>query len=168
MIACLCEGNAERAIIDQLLNHDRLIFSRMDLLEEEVLKCRSAGSFQKNYLNKSIEGKIRVYRILDSRNENFNLTGPYREKVEEVIDVITAPEIEMLIIHAESCYDDYARKQLKPSAYVNQHMGLKNIKSYQTVFKYFNDIELLKKAIHDHHSKTQNKKDTIHELILKK
>lgn len=32
-IACICEGTAERVIIDLLLDNDRLIFSRDDLLE---------------------------------------------------------------------------------------------------------------------------------------
>ena len=35
-IACICEGSAEEAIMDILLDHDLLIFSREDLLEERV------------------------------------------------------------------------------------------------------------------------------------
>lgn len=36
--ACICEGAAETAIIDILLEHDRLIFTREEMLEEQVLK----------------------------------------------------------------------------------------------------------------------------------
>lgn len=39
-IACICEGGAERAILDLLLDYDKLIFSRKDLIEEEILKLR--------------------------------------------------------------------------------------------------------------------------------
>ena len=68
-VACICEGGAERAILDLLLDHRKLIFSREDLLEEQVLRCRNAGEFEKRYLSKGFEGKITVYRILDSRRE---------------------------------------------------------------------------------------------------
>lgn len=40
-IACICEGGAERAILDLLLDNHKLIFEREDLIEEEVLRCRS-------------------------------------------------------------------------------------------------------------------------------
>ena len=39
-------------------------------------------------------------KILDSRREEFRLSKAYEQKI-DVVNVITAPEIEMLIIHAE-------------------------------------------------------------------
>ncbi len=44
-IACICEGSAESAVINILLNNDLLIFKRQDMLEEEVIKIRDARSF---------------------------------------------------------------------------------------------------------------------------
>lgn len=38
--ACICEGGAERAILDLLLDNHRLIFEREDLIENEILRCR--------------------------------------------------------------------------------------------------------------------------------
>ena len=38
--ACICEGAAENAIMDILLNHDLLIFNREEMIEEEVIRCR--------------------------------------------------------------------------------------------------------------------------------
>lgn len=61
-------------------------------------------------------------------NENFKLSGPYLKRV-TVVNIITAPEIEMLVIHAEGKYDDYSRKRMKPSDYVKQHLKLGKIKS---------------------------------------
>lgn len=40
--ACICEGSAESAIIDILIDNDLLIFSREELLEESVIRCRNA------------------------------------------------------------------------------------------------------------------------------
>lgn len=37
LIACICEGGAETAIMDILLDNDLLIFKREQLLEESVL-----------------------------------------------------------------------------------------------------------------------------------
>ena len=47
------------------------IFSRDDLLEGEILKTRKGKDFETRYLKKDFSGKITVYRILDSRRENF-------------------------------------------------------------------------------------------------
>lgn len=96
-IACICEGGAERAILDLLLDAHKLIFEREDLIEEEVLRCRSGREFEKRYLRKEFTDKITIYRVLDSRSERFNLSKVYELKV-DVKNVITAPEIEKLII----------------------------------------------------------------------
>ena len=44
--ACICEGSAERAIIDILLDNDLLIFTRDEMLEEEVIWCREGKSLR--------------------------------------------------------------------------------------------------------------------------
>ena len=100
-IACICEGSAEAAIIDILLDNYLLCFTREDLLDESVLRCRNAQTFETRYLRKEMNGKISVIRVLDSRRENFKLSNAYAAKV-TVINVITAPEIEMLINIASS------------------------------------------------------------------
>ena len=107
-IACIAEGVAESVIIDILLDNHMLIFEREQLLDEEVLGCRNANEFERRYLRKGFEGKITVFRILDSRRENFNLSKAYRDKV-DVINVITAPEIEMLIILNEDKYEAFKK-----------------------------------------------------------
>ena len=98
--ACICEGSAEEAIIDILLENHLLIFERGEMLEEKVIRCREGKKFEEKYLRKGFADKISVIRILDSRRENFKLSKAYQNKV-VVINVITAPEIEMLIIFSE-------------------------------------------------------------------
>ena len=98
--ACICEGSAEEAIIDILVDNDLLIFNREEMLEECVIRCRSAKRFEERYLRKGFDEQISVIRILDSRREEFRLSKAYEQKI-DVVNVITAPEIEMLIIHAE-------------------------------------------------------------------
>lgn len=111
-IACICEGGAERAILDLLLDNHKLIFERKELIEEEVLSCRKGAEFETRYLRKGFTDKITIYRILDSRSENFKLSKGYKHKI-EVKNVITAPEIEMLIICNEGKYKEYEKEKIQ-------------------------------------------------------
>jgi hypothetical protein len=107
-IACICEGAAEQAVIELLLDSNKLIFRYDDMLENEVIRCRSAQKFEERYLRKGFTEKITILRILDSHRENFNLSRAYRGKI-DVINIVTAPEIEMLMIYAEKKYAQYKR-----------------------------------------------------------
>lgn len=140
-IACICEGNAERAIMDLLLDNHLLIFERGDLIDEEVLKCRKAAEFEEKYLRKGFSEKITVYRILDSYSENFKLSKAYKHKI-DVINVITSPEIEMLIICNEGKYNEYKKfanknAEGKPSTYCKSRLGYKDVKKYDFIYEYF-------------------------------
>lgn len=97
IIACICEGGAEIAIMDILLDNDLLKFTREQLIEEQVLPRMKVAEFQRRYLRREYEQKILILRVIDSRREEFKLSKAYRCQV-EVINVITAPEIEILII----------------------------------------------------------------------
>ena len=113
IIACICEGSAESVIVNKLMDAGKLIFTRDDLLDNEVLRCRSARKFEDRYLGKGFKKKITVYRILDSRREDFKLRKAYESKV-DVINVITAPEIEMLIIIHQGKYNDFCKVKSHP------------------------------------------------------
>ena len=145
-VACIAEGAAETAIIDILLDHHLLKFDREEMLDEQVLHCRSASDFERRYLRKGFDEKITVYRILDSRREKFRLGKAYEHKV-DVINVITAPEIEMLIILNENRYDDYSKSRMKPSEYCKGVLRFYNVKSYDFVFRYFSDPAVLVAAM---------------------
>lgn len=108
--ACICEGAAEAAIIDVLLDNDLLIFQR------------------------------------DSRRENFKLGKAYESKV-DVINVITAPEIEMLIIFNEDKYTEFKKSGKKPSIFCKEDLKMSGVKSYDFVKDYFEQPEILVQAI---------------------
>ena len=57
--ACICEGSAENAIMDILLDHNLLIFSREEMLEEEIIRCREGKKFEEKYLRKGFMDKIK-------------------------------------------------------------------------------------------------------------
>ena len=65
-VACIAEGGAETAILELLLDHHRVIFEREMMIDEKILSCRSASAFESKYLRMGFEGKITVFRVLDS------------------------------------------------------------------------------------------------------
>lgn len=167
--ACICEGGAERAILDLLLDNHMLIFEREQLIEEEVLRCRSAKEFEGKYLKKGFEETITVYRILDSRSEKFKISKGYKHKI-EVVNVVTAPEIEMLIIFNEGKYRDFKKTNEKPSIYCKRNLKYKDVKNYEFVRQYFSDVDMLKKVLHEYHrvSKVHNDEWALWDLLKSK
>ncbi len=151
IIACICEGSAESVIVNKLMDADKLVFSRDDLLDNEVLRCRSARKFEDRYLGKGFTKKITVYRILDSRREDFKLRKAYESKV-DVINVITAPEIEMLVIIHEGKYAQYCKvkSNTKPSDYCKDTLKYPSIKSTEFITEYFSNIDDLINAIKEY------------------
>ena len=93
LIACICEGGAEKTIMKILLDNDLLIFRWTDLLEEELLTCRNGEKFE-SYLRKAFFDKISVVRILDSRREKFKVGKAYEHKI--CIGMIRVVAIEYL------------------------------------------------------------------------
>lgn len=166
LIACICEGGAEQAIMDILLEENVLIFEKQQLLDEKIIRTRSASNFERDYLRKNFAKKITLYRILDSRKENFKLSKLYKDKV-EVINVVTAPEIEMLIIHNENKYDDFKKRKMLPSVYCKQILKYHDVKSYMFIKDYFSNVDTLISAITLYHSKSkiQDGESTLYDLL---
>ncbi len=148
-IACICEGSAERAIIKILLDKNRLIFTWDDLLDGEILRCRNAKKFEEQHLRKGFTDRITVLRVLDSRREEFKLSKAYASKI-DVVNVITAPEIEMLVIFTEGKYEEYKKSKKKPSAFCKEDLRIADVKSTHFVESYFADINVLIKAIREY------------------
>lgn len=148
--ACICEGAAENAVMDILLDADLLVFSREEMLEEAVIRCREGNKFEQKYLRKGFADKISVIRILDSRREKFKIGKAYEHKI-DVINVITAPEIEMLIIFAENQYKEFKKSGKKPSDFCKENLRMPEVKSYDYVFNYFSDSQILVSAIKEYH-----------------
>ena len=147
--ACICEGAAESAIIDILVDNNLLIFSREEMLDEKVIRCRGAKKFEERYLRKGFNDSISVIRILDSRREDFKLSKAYAHKV-DVVNVVTAPEIEMLIILTLDKYNEYKKSGKKPSDYCKINLKMKDVKSYDFVYDFFSNPDDLVKAINEY------------------
>lgn len=119
------------------------------MIEEEVLRCRDGKKFEQKYLRKGFKDKISVIRILDSRHENFKLSKAYADKV-DVINVVTAPEIEMLIILMRTNIKN-SRNLRKTQQFCKEDLKMAEVKSYDFVKNYFRDPMVLVTAIRKYH-----------------
>lgn len=167
LIACMCEGGAETAIMNILIDNDLLIFVREQLIDECFLPRTSASEFEKRYLRREYDQKILILRIIDSRNERFKLSSAYLCQV-NVIDVITAPEIEMLIIASQNKYDDFCRLVFKkPSDYCKCELKIKNVKQPSFIREYFSNTEFLIASIKEYNRlhKQKNNEASLYDLI---
>ena len=110
--------------------------------------------------------KLTIIRVLDSRRENFRLSRPYCDEV-DVINVISAPEIEMLIILNEGKYDQFKKSGKKPSEYCKVIFMNENLKSRKWVKEYFKNIDDLVHSIrmYDHVSDVRKGEYTLLDLL---
>ncbi|MBQ8708791.1 MAG: hypothetical protein IJ523_11945 [Succinivibrionaceae bacterium] len=106
------------------------------------------------------DDKISVIRVLDRANENFEIrNAAYRDKI-DVVNIVTSPEIEMLIICSENKYDEYCNVKSKttPSVFCKHYLPeLKYNKKAQDIHNYFDTPEKLMRAIRLYHQKHQSK-----------
>lgn len=155
LVACICEGGAERTIIEILLNNNLLQFTSDQLLDGEILgkRDRSAKNFEKNHLRKEFDEKITVIRILDSIGEKFELSKLYANKI-KVVNYITAPEIEMLIIISENKYKEYqkVKSKMRPSDFCKNILGINEVKSPRFIKTYFKNADVLINALKQYKS----------------
>ena len=155
LVACICEGGAERTIVEILLDNNLLKFSSAQLLDGEILgrRDRSAKNFEKNHLRKEFDEKITIVRILDSINEKYELSKLYAKKM-EIVNVVTAPEIEMLIIINENKYKEYQKvtSKRKPSDFCKDILGIRDVKSPLFIKEYFENPDVLVNVLRQYKS----------------
>lgn len=145
-IAVIVEGGAERAIINVLLDHDLLKFNRSNMLEEDVIRDRNTKTFAREHLSYGFaENQISIFRILDSRKEEFPLPKAYARLVSSRIDIRTTPEIEILFIVDNGDFDafknqkpDRGGKKLPAHEWCKKFYNMKDVKSPRFVYDYWN------------------------------
>ena len=86
--------------------------------------------------------------IIDVLVDNNLLIFTREDMPEE--NVITAPEIEMLIIHSEGAYERFKRSGKKPSEFCKSDLRMHNVKSYDFVKDYFSNPQTLVNAIKEY------------------
>lgn len=169
IVVCMCEGNAEKAIMEILLNEDKLIFNREQLLDEQIFsRIPPARLFNSVLTHAYGDNEIHIIRIIDSIKENFPMKASQRKRISTEQAYLTRPEIEMLIIISKNHYEKWKRSRYaKPSAYCKEILGITNIKTREFVLNYFSDVDLLIHSIKEYdriHSYEKNEHSLFHLL----
>ena len=172
-IICSCEGTAEEAIIDLLLDNSVLCFSRDTLVDNQITRLRKADKIAEEFLNREYQKDIAILRIIDRDKDKFKLPRIYTEHHRiEIFDVVTKPEIEILHIIDEDLLTNFIKarthdKNLKPSEFCKSHFG-KNVKNKDFIeYFYASDIEKLINAIKNYAKNDYSSKYSLNDLLSK-
>lgn len=171
----VCEGSCERVIIETLLAADKLIVNESNAIRDTITNrpttnCRAAKTIQDVFLGFDYDEPVIIIRILDSRNERFQLSYPYSETV-RVFNCYTRPEIEMLAIIKEgelSRYNRRAKNKLKPSDFCKKELKLPRIKNESFLRSYWSDVDELCRCLKEYqknHKPQQKNELTIADLL---
>ena len=74
-VAVICEGGAETAIMEILLEEGRLIFTEENLFYDEIIRCRSAEIFEQRYLKVRIDFKHTKILVIIIRAVMYQLVS---------------------------------------------------------------------------------------------
>lgn len=167
LAAIIAEGNAEKGIIELLIEENKIIFN--DILEDEVLMTRKGKNFAENYLSKDFTGiQLGIIRILDSKNERFLL--PKEHKDIPIFNILTRPEIEMLLLISIDKDENYKQKGHRDNihSYLGNYLS-GNIKSEKFIKNHFQNITHLIDCIEKYHNKYHNYSDgnSLYDIIKK-
>lgn len=112
----MCEGPNELEIVRMLLEDDKLIFTKDDLLNLVPYHARQIANNAavKTALN-LYSGDIHVLRIGDKLSDELKVPREYREKIKGIEKYCTKPELEMLLIISEKREADFEKVKSKVS-----------------------------------------------------
>ena len=166
-VICLCEGNFERAVFDLLLENNYLFFDKSQLGSGLIVdRNRSAKAIQVKYLSYSYDKPVKIIRLIDSKNEKFQLSPSYSYKVNGIHTCLTRRSIEILIIISEGHYEKYTQSKIDScEEYINRYLGFKDFKSYEFVRQYFSDINKLICVLKQYKKFTKKKELCIADLL---
>ena len=125
-ILCACEGHAEQAIIDLLLDNDFLCFGRQAMIGGECTQIRTGEQLAKQYLGMEMERELAILRILDREKERLVLPKAYQLRDDiNIFNVVTKPEIEILHIIDAGLYENFKAQGhgVKASSYCKERLG---------------------------------------------
>ncbi len=170
-IFCICEGTAEQDIMEWLLDEDKLLFTRDNLAVKKTIRRISVKKFQNRYLSWDYDKKLAIIRVIDSKNEKFELDKLYKKIIDkkDILSCYTRPEIEILMAIDMGDYEKCRNFEKKPSDFCMSEYKIEKIKAKNTMKEFFNyDVNRLIKSLKDYKSlrgKSKNDEYAICDLL---
>lgn len=141
----MCEGPNELEIINMLLENDKLILSRDDLLNLVPYHARQIknNGILRNALN-IYHGEVNIWRIGDKFNDELKIPSEYRNQIVSVKKFCTKPELEMLLIISFNLYDSFEKVKSGKKAQKAKEFAKENIlvhnKRYDNSSSFYRDF----------------------------
>lgn len=163
-----CEGKAERVVIEKLSEADALVVSNQNIVRDmDGRPCtllRKAKDIQREFLGVDYPDGLLIARIVDVNPGMLRLDRPYRLLDIKVLDFITRPEIEALVLVREGELDRFRSRKgddrrLNASDWCIQRLRMKNVKDERFLKAYWSDAEELIRCIREAHSKLGSHKN---------
>lgn len=164
-VLCVCEGGAETAIMNMLIDEKCLIFEREDLVQEKVHPRMKVKEIERKFLNKRYSKPVVILRVIDSKNERFPLGKAYVDRY-VVKACLTKPEIEILVILDSDMLNEFnkVKSKTKPSSFCKTKLKYKDIKGKDFMIKYF-DLDRLLSAMKVYKRVNKNDHLTLYDLL---
>lgn len=149
----MCEGPNELAVIQLLLDQNRLIISTDDLIGLRPYHARQLTSAVVKGELSIYLGNFEIWRVGDKLNETLKIPSEYRNRVISVKKYCTKPELEMLLIISKELEKEYekTKSSVSPKSFCKANVRYNRQKyDNSTAFyrNYFeNNIEDLVDAI---------------------
>lgn len=173
-ILIMTEGTTELAFLDVLLEKNLLKFKKEELLMEQIYHKRQIDSVIKGYIQLlTNQDKVTIYRVGDALKDKLKIPSTIiSTKIDQIIDVSTTPEFEVLFLLKEDLYTEFlkVKSTTKASSFYKQYKKRYN-KQYDYVFTYFSNmsdveiINLIALYIKKHGKALKKNQKTLIELI---
>lgn len=171
----MTEGECEKGILDAILEKNLLKYEQQELFYEQIFHLRQIRDKQIIMFNQLPKNEmVTIIRVGDTLTDELKIPRDIKNKVVEIIDIYTKPELEMIYIIHKNKFNEFIKIKSK----VKASIFLKQIddtyeKTYDYHYNYFmnlsnEEIYNLLKKYDLKRGKTHAKKDTSLSYLLKK
>lgn len=140
----MCEGPNELAVVNILLDSNKLTFSQDELLGLRPFHARQiTGSAIVRTELDLYPGRVDVLRIGDTLTDKLTIPQDYSDKIASETRYCTKPELEILLILAEGLEHEFdkvraGRNRQSPKEFAKEHIRLGH-KRYNNSTKFYKD-----------------------------
>lgn len=137
----LLEGNTEKAFIELLMDRGLFKINADDMLDLRPHQKRQLDTYLLAMIRQLDKNEqVKIIRIGDKITDKLKIPKDIREKIHSEEKYCTKPEFEILIIIAESLYEEYqkCKSNTKAKVFTKQRVKL-NGKRYDNSYTWIKD-----------------------------
>lgn len=130
----MCEGRNEKAIMNLLLDANKLKITRDDLIELTPFNVRQLSNPTIISMLKNYNKEVAILRVGDSQRDKLIIPNELKDIVSpnRIYKYCTLPEIEILLIINEGLYNEFLKSNDKPKEFAKKHIVYNKTKYNQS------------------------------------